>query len=93
MSEAKECQRVVMRLRRMVYVYGVLKGIEHARDPWIYANKQSMTSGLSVIRRFESINGVQFNWFNRSHRNSVLSKANHEAFFRNANRIFKRYKK
>ncbi len=92
-SAQRVLDRLVMRLRRKIYVYGVLKGIETARDQWMYVNKQSRTSGLSVIRRFESINGVQFNWFDVAHRDAVRSKANHEAFFRNANRILKRYKK
>lgn len=46
------------------------------------AGDSTMTNGLRVIRRFEQLNNVEFDPFNRQHRIIIFNCGVHEEFFR-----------
>lgn len=52
------------------------------------AGDSTMTNGLRVIRRFEEINNVQFDPFNRQHRSIIVNCGVHEEFFRAIRKAF-----
>ena len=76
--------------KRWRYVRAMMKAIDKARTPVFICEKQeSKTNGLRVIKRFERINGLKFDPFNKDHVGAVYGNASHESFFRKAGFILK----
>lgn len=54
----------------------------------IAAGNSTMSNGLRAIRRFERINKIDFNPYNKSHISTVINCGEHEWFFRKVRTIF-----
>lgn len=68
------------RIRRWLYVRAMMKAIDAARSSvWIDGTVESKAYGLRVIRRFESVNNIAFDPFNREHVEMVTGWAWNEA--------------
>ena len=63
------------------YQRAMLKAIRGA------AGDSSMTDGLRVINRFERVNRVSFNPFDRLHCDLVYNCGGYESFFRQAKKV------
>ena len=71
-----------------LYKYKMIMAINIARKPNSYdGNKESMTNGLRVIRRFEIVNNIDFDPFDKTHLSMIYGNAVHESFFRSLNKI------
>jgi hypothetical protein len=76
---------MIKRLKRMRYVSAMMKAIKSA----VGHSFATRTDGLRTIRRFEVINNVSFDPFNRLHLLYIGGMACHEGFFRAAKRILR----
>jgi len=72
--------------KRKKYVRGMMKAIESARKPKAcYVNNNfSKTDALRVIKRFEKVNKMQFDPYDKRQIACISGKARYESFFRNA---------
>lgn len=69
------------RLRRK-YVKAMMFAIKRAQTNVFDKEPSSKTDALRAIRRFERVNNIQFNPFNKAHLNTVAGCGTHENFFR-----------
>lgn len=79
--------------KRNSYIKAMLKAINLARSESSLNPKSSMTDGLRVIRRFEKINNIKFDPFNKTHLNKIAYNGSHESFFRSMKILFKNMNK
>ena len=72
------------------YTYAMIKCIDKARNSaFIGDQRQSKTDGLRAVRRFERVNKIVFNPFNKEHSKLIAGNASNEAFFRKARYVLK----
>lgn len=70
------------------HLKAMMKAIDKARD--CGDCKYSKTDGLRAIKRFERVNGISFNPFNKYHIEAISGSAGDERFFRIAGYVLKR---
>lgn len=74
---------------RRIFVRYMIKAIDVARSESFASPKSTMTNGLRVIRRFEKVNGIEFNPRDSLHISFVRRMGCHEDFFRTAKRVLR----
>ena len=79
---------------REKYVRERLRAIEAVRpDTFNQSRLSSRTNALRCIKRFESINGIPFDYKDIRHLCRCASGGHHEHFFRATKRLFKSWGK
>jgi len=77
---------------KWLYRWAMWRAIRKAqRNVWNPKRKSSRTDAMRAIKRFEEVNGIEFDPFNHLHLDRIDGCGKHENFFRAMRIIFAKY--